>query len=254
MNITLRSKSERFARIISYVFDGSVLALPVFVAASFYNQKYLVTILPLFFISIFFTAILPYTFILYLYKDRKISDIQIPNRRERILPLIIVNFSVLTGFLVLFFLDPGQQIKTVYLIYLAALPVLSIITVFWKISFHASYITMFSIIYFFIFGKWALFALVLVPLVSWSRVKLKRHTSAQVIAGISVTGIITGLVIFFNGYFSLLFLSFNRISKFFIRISDYLNLIFIFDNIILVLAAILILCLRYFRKTKKYLY
>lgn len=248
------SKSERFARIVSYVFDGSVLALPVFVAACFYNQEYLVKILPLFFISIFFTAILPYAFILYLYKDRKISDIQIPKRRERILPLIIINFSVLTGFLFLFLLDPDQQVKTVYLIYLAGLPVLSIITVFWKISFHASYVTMFSIIYLFIFGKWALFALALVPLVSWSRVKLRRHTIAQVIAGIFITGIITGLVIFFNGYFSLLLLSFTRISKFFIRISDYLNFIFIFDNIILVLVAILILCLRYFRKTKKYLY
>ena len=194
------SKITKFARIVSWVFDGSVLALPVFIAASFYKMNDFSRMMPSFLVAIFFIALLPYTLILILYKSGKLSELQMPKRKERLLPLLAVNLSIFTGFLILTFTSPGNVLKTVYMVYILGLPSLSIITLFYKISFHASYITMFSITYIMIFGKWAIFTLLLIPVVCWSRVHLKRHTPGQVLLGAGLTATASGTVFAANGY------------------------------------------------------
>jgi len=157
-------------------------------------------ILPAFLVTYLFIAAIPYSFILYMYKTGKISDLQIPRRKERLIPLLIINICVIAGFIALLFLNSSHLLRTVYLIYLSALPLISIITVFYKISFHASYITMFSFIYLMVFGKWAIFTLLLIPLVGWSRVRLKRHTTGQVLLGISVVTAVSIAVFTLNGF------------------------------------------------------
>jgi membrane-associated phospholipid phosphatase len=72
--------------------------------------------------------------------------------------------------------------------------IMMIITLWWKISMHASSLggvaTMLTVLY----GAVMLPLFVLLVLVSWSRVALRRHTVPQVIAG-SLAGIILTLVI-----------------------------------------------------------
>lgn len=157
-------------------------------------------VLPSFFVSVFFIAFMPYALILLLYKSGLLSDLQMPKRKERLLPLLAVNLCVLTGFMFLFFINSGDVLKAVYLIYMVGLPGLSLITMFYKVSFHSSYVTMFSLTYMIIFGKWAIFTLLLIPLVGWSRVRLKRHTISQVLIGIILSGTVSLTVFSLNGY------------------------------------------------------
>ncbi|MBM3699367.1 MAG: hypothetical protein FJW68_00410 [Actinobacteria bacterium] len=215
----------KFARIVSFLFDGSVLALPIFVAVCFYDPAGSIQaqILPAFFVSYFFIAAIPYSFILLLYKTGRISDLQIPKRKERLLPLLIINICVISGFLVLLFLKSSALLKTVYLIYLLGLPVISIITVFYKISFHSSYITMFSLIYLMVFGKWAIATLLLIPLVSWSRVKLRRHTTGQVLLGIAVISAVSLTIFTINGFLWTGYWAVREVKEFFSNTSFYLR-------------------------------
>jgi len=220
-----KSGAARFARIVSYVFDGSVLALPIFIAASFYNQSNITEILPSFFTAIIFIAIIPYSFILFLYKSRRISDLQIPSRRERLFPLLIINSCVIIGFFVLIYMQPQRLLLSVYAIYLLGLPLVSLITLFWKISFHACYITLFSFVYLIVFGKWAVLTLALIPLVGWSRIKLGRHTLAQVLAGIAAMGTISLTVFYLTGFLTTDYWAVSEISYLFRSTSSYIALV-----------------------------
>ena len=192
---------SKFAKVISYIFDSSVLVLPMFIAVCFYKQQNYRGVMPGFITAIFFIAVIPYMFILYLYKSGKISDLQMPKRRERFLPLLAINLSIITGFIILLFLKSNRLLIIVYIIYLLGLPIISLITLFWKISFHSSYITIFSIIFMIVFGKWAIFTILLILLVSWARIKLKIHTPGQILSGIIVAAIVSLCVFYVNGYF-----------------------------------------------------
>jgi hypothetical protein len=191
----------KFAKVISYIFDSSVLVLPMFIAVCFYKQQNYRGIIPEFITAIFFAAFIPYMFILYLYKSGKISDLHMPNRKERFVPLFFTNLSIIMGFIILLFLKSNRLLISVYIIYLLGLVVISLITLFWKISFHSSYITIFSIVLIIVFGKWAIFTILLIPLVSWVRIKLKSHTLSQILSGIAMAAIISLSVFYFRGYF-----------------------------------------------------
>lgn len=216
---------SKFARIVSYIFDGSVLVLPILLAVSFYDPagSVEIQILPAFFVAYLFIAVIPYSFILYLYKTGRISDLQIVRRKERLVPLLIINICVIAGFVILLFLKSSALLKTVYLIYLLGLPVISIITVFYKISFHSSYITMFSLIYLMVFGKWAVFTIPLIPLVGWSRVRLKRHTTGQVLLGIAVIAAVSLTIFTLNGFLWSGYWAVREVKDFFRHTAFYLS-------------------------------
>ncbi|MBM3701283.1 MAG: hypothetical protein FJW68_10300 [Actinobacteria bacterium] len=215
----------RFARAVSYIFDGSVLAAPVFAATSFYNQADSKSVFPSFITAVIFAAFIPYFLILFLYKAKKISDLQIARRKERLFPLLIINICVVAGFFALLYLQPQRLMMSVYSIYLIGLPIISLITLFWKISFHATYITLFSMVFMIVFGKWAVITIPLIPLVGWSRIKLRKHTLPQVIAGISVIGIISLSVFYITGFLTTSYWSVNEISYLFKSTSSYLGLV-----------------------------
>ena len=159
-------------------------------------------------------------------------------RKERIIPLIFINLSVIAGFLILLFMQSTRLFSTIYMIYLIVLVVLSIITIFWKISFHTSYVTIFSIVFVTIYGKWALFTIILIPLMIWARVELKRHTWAQTISGVIITGLISIAVLHLKG-FNIPIRNLLK-QQDFKRMSIYLNLNLFFNyiNIVFIISSV----------------
>lgn len=194
------SKIKEIAKFISFLFDGSVLCIPILLSVFFAEKGEIIKKLPSFSVFFIFLILIPYSFILYLYKRKKIHDLYMLKRKERIIPLIFINLSVITGFLILLFMQSTRLFSTIYMIYLIGLVVLSIITIYWKISFHTSYVTIFSIVFVTIYGKWALFTIILIPLMIWARVELKRHTWAQTISGVIITGLISIAVLYLKGF------------------------------------------------------
>jgi membrane-associated phospholipid phosphatase len=242
--------SARFAKVVSFMFDGSALVLPMFFAACFYKQGSFLKMLPSFAVSSLFAAFIPYFFILFLYKNRKLNDLHIPKRRERLLPLLIVNISIFAGLPFLLMTDPSKMMKTVYTIYMIGIPVVTLITLFWKISFHSSFITMFSIVFLIIFGAWAVFTILLIPLVGWARIKLKRHSPVQVFCGGILTGIIALSVFYYAGYLSSQYWAISQIQSLFKNTSYYLNIVLLAYGINIIFQLIFLIILFQSRKLK----
>jgi membrane-associated phospholipid phosphatase len=76
---------------------------------------------------------------------------------------------------------------------LGSIAVLAAITTLWKISIHCAVASGSVTILALLFGAWLIPAYLLVALTGWSRVALKDHSTAQVIAG-SVLGAVAAVV------------------------------------------------------------
>lgn len=182
-------KLNKFAKTISYIFDGSYISIPAYLIINIFmlkSGKQIAIWTP---ICILFGSILPFVFVVFLYKKKLINDLHVPRREDRLKPLIVSNLSYLFGFFVFYIFKAPVFLKALFFTSFLTTFLLSIITYFWKISFHASWITFTSITYYVFFGKWLLFLLLFIPLVGWARVRLKRHTISQVIAGSILTSI-----------------------------------------------------------------
>lgn len=115
------------------------------------------------------------------------SDFGVSKREERpklLLPMAI-SFTVA---LIISFNSSSSLLFTLYTVLVAVFLVGSVITFFWKISFHMIWSTLGV---FFIIYSWqipTLYLLVLLlPLIGWSRIQLKRHSLNQVVVGFLIT-------------------------------------------------------------------
>lgn len=124
------------------------------------------------------------------HKEKKI-DIDITNRSDRIVPLMLASLGALFGgYLVSTRLNnDGLQIMSNVLV--AMLVTLTAITFQWKISLHAATFSALTMMVAIFASPWYLLLYVGLVVVSWSRTYLGHHTHAQVIAGTIVGAIIT---------------------------------------------------------------
>jgi membrane-associated phospholipid phosphatase len=119
-------------------------------------------------------------------------------RKERYQFFIILILLTIAGSVIIFYFGNELLLK-LNLLFLFTIVVLFAITLFWKISLHVAINTASSLVVNFLFN-WSFPLLYLtIPLVAWSRLVLKRHSSLQLLAGFIVTfGIfLTGLKLFF---------------------------------------------------------
>jgi len=149
---------------------------------------------------IIFQLIIPLGYILFLYFKKEITDLDMTKREERIKPLIVSTISALIS-LALIYLSGNKLIITFYFIIFILILVNTLITLFWKISFHMAANTAAAILLNFIFDWKLPFLYLLIPLIFWSRLKLKKHTVAQLLAGFFVNA---GIIIFLLKFFGYL--------------------------------------------------
>jgi membrane-associated phospholipid phosphatase len=134
-----------------------------------------------------FTAVLPTVFISYGIRRGRWDDRNVGARRPRLIVLAFITASVAAGLVLLVVLG-APRLLTGYLAFmLGSVAVLALVSVVWKISIHCAVASGSVTILGLSFGPLVLPLYVLVGLLGWSRVALKDHTVAQVVAG-SVLG------------------------------------------------------------------
>jgi len=153
-------------------------------------------------LCILFGMIIPFLYIFFLYRKNKIYDIHIPEKSKRIKPLLFTLLSYITGLIVLYLLGAPLFLKVIFILTIISASMYTIITYYWKISMHASYITFVVITFNILLGPWMLMLLPLIPIVGWARVRAKRHTKPQVLTGAGLASIISFLVYYFYGFIS----------------------------------------------------
>jgi membrane-associated phospholipid phosphatase len=121
--------------------------------------------------------------VVYLVRRHRVTDFHIPIRSQRIRPMLfMVGMSILMVIAMLILHPP------LLVIWITAGSVLQLLAIFlitlkWKISGHAAAISTLSVLMVLFFGSAALTAFLLVPIVVWARLRLRRHTPLQTVAG-----------------------------------------------------------------------
>ena len=132
----------------------------------------------------FFTGIVPYVVGLRAIARGKLSSRHLPDRRERIRPMAWTIVSVLTGWALLILAHAPAEVLGVQVAMVSGAVTALAITLVWKISLHAGVAASAAVCAGMLFGWWfAPLSVLLVIAVAWSRVHLRDHTLAQVIAG-----------------------------------------------------------------------
>ncbi|GCE19499.1 phosphatase PAP2 family protein [Dictyobacter kobayashii] len=174
------------ARLVSTILSPAVVALPfiLLMAFSTNDQNPLLSAI----ITIFFLCVGPMGYITFGVMTGKFTDVDVSVRSQRVGPFLFGIASSLIGFLILHVTNGQKNLESVLLLVSISGMIMMLITFWWKISMHASALSAAVTALSMVYGRVILPAFLLVILVSWSRVVLRRHTLAQVIAG-SLVGV-----------------------------------------------------------------
>ncbi|HZJ02151.1 MAG TPA: phosphatase PAP2 family protein, partial [Thermoleophilia bacterium] len=122
---------------------------------------------------------------------------QIMLRTERLAPLLVTLTWAGIALLAALLLGAPPGVTVALSVAFVNGMVLLSITYWWKISFHTATLAASVLVLAQQFGQVALLGLLLVAAVGWSRVRLGRHTVAQVLAGTAVSLLVTSAALAF---------------------------------------------------------
>lgn len=141
-------------------------------------------------------CLLPVVYIIMMVKRGLITDIHMKVRQQRMRPFMVSIVCTAFAWLVLRLMGAPTVVPLFALFSLVQLVVLALITLAWQISIHAVSIAGVMVAALVLFGLLpGLLTLPLVVLVGAARLKLKRHTIAQVVVG-TLVGIVVPMLLF----------------------------------------------------------
>jgi membrane-associated phospholipid phosphatase len=186
-----------FAKFISTIAYAPLISIPAFALINYFlldlHDFVIITS-----ICAVFAGVLPILLVLSLLKKRsngKKIDMDIPERADRHYPLILVVISYIIGTIVLYTLNAPQITTVLMFCYFSNTLILFFINLYWKISIHSMGVAGPAVALIYVFGLSGLIFSLIIPLVMWSRLYLKKHTLFQVILGALLGLILTALQI-----------------------------------------------------------
>ena len=138
-------------------------------------------------------AFCPFLPVLYFYR-KKVVDLYVSKKESRT-PFFLIAIALYSVAAIIFFVTNTGIMFLLALSYTFVTIILMLVNRFWKVSVHSAGVAgpVFALI--FVFGVMFLPLSLLIVLVSWSRIKLKKHTFMQTLAG-SLIPIAVGLVVY----------------------------------------------------------
>jgi membrane-associated phospholipid phosphatase len=152
--------------------------------------------------SIFFilaNTLAPLLYIFWKIQRAEITDFHLQLREQRMKPLIITLVSAIVAFVIMT-LGRGPVVLRIFaLAWVFQASFIVGVTNWWKISGHASGITNLVVFLWIVYGSVIAPTVIAVPLVGWARLRLRRHSLAQVLAGTLAGAIfMLGTLVIFN--------------------------------------------------------
>lgn len=139
-----------------------------------------------------FAAVIPVLFIKFGIRRGTWADRHLGVKQQRLVVMVFIIGSVVTGTLLMGFLGAPSAMVALIAAMVTTLVVLMVITTAWKVSVHAAVSSGSVIILTLTYGPWLLALYPVVALVGWSRIALKDHTPAQVVAGTALGALVAG--------------------------------------------------------------
>jgi hypothetical protein len=133
----------------------------------------------------FLVSLAPILYVLYLLRTGKIVELHMSDVRERHGPYLVATFGALTFVALTLVFDAPQLLRCLGLFNVVTLASLGLINTRWLISFHTTAATAMVFLAWNVFGGGVgLLLLPILVLVIAVRLFLRRHTRAQVFAGL----------------------------------------------------------------------
>lgn len=178
------SKSNKFARFISTLFVPPSFTIIVYAIFALTLETDSLKKILTFIIPFIFGFISPIALFLYLRKKGKLVDQDASIKEERTFPFLIAIVFYSIGLALMLKFNLHIISIAFWFCYISNTLITILINKYWKISAHAMGASGPFAAIIFSFGWIGLIMLPIVFLVGWSRIKLKCHTSAQVLLGV----------------------------------------------------------------------
>lgn len=198
---TLDKETRHFlAEVISWAFFPPLVATVFFIFLIFWYSadlaegfKWVTYISP-------FLVFIPLIFFAISFKLGWVSDIDLSDRKQRPLYLIVFIAGMFIASAILYIL----QVPLKFFVYtfsgLVMTVITTLITLFWKISFHTAVTTSVVTAITILGGIRYLPFFILIPIIAWARIVLKKHTLNQVVGGFLVAFLITEAIFYAFGF------------------------------------------------------
>jgi len=150
-------------------------------------------------ISLALTILPVFLVIVYLVRKEKPENIFIDVHRQRHKIYLLSAVCVAVGCLVIYFLGAPLILVAAFVAGLVSVVVFMGINLLWKISVHTAFAAAGITMLIFLYGLPGLAAVVLLPLIGWSRTELEHHSPTQVAIGAVLAAVIVVVVFSFFG-------------------------------------------------------
>ncbi len=181
-----RTGMVRVGRILSNVISPPIMFAAIGLALGVYERPFWPGLAWGFFYGLL-VALIPILVIVYLIRIGRIGELHMSNTHERHIPYLTSVISGMVAFFILTLFDGPELLRCLAILSIITLSVLGLINTKWLISIHATAAAATWMIATVVFG-WTVGAILLpfVILISAIRLYLKRHTPAQVLAGLAL--------------------------------------------------------------------
>src|SRR5689334_13921723 len=188
------------AKLISIVFNPIIVAFfaPFFLIYKTTHDMGLAIHWSLY--TLVFLALLS-LFVIIAVKKKIFSDMDVSRREQRSLMYIVGIIFNCTYLLSLFFLGAPKILYFLTIGIILGVAFLSVVNRKIKASIHVAAITALILPVAISYGSYYYLLLFLIPLVVWARLKTKRHTLSEIIAGGSIGGILSVSLYFIAKFF-----------------------------------------------------
>ncbi|MBN2499909.1 MAG: phosphatase PAP2 family protein [Anaerolineales bacterium] len=145
---------------------------------------------------VFIVMGIPTLYIVWLVKRGMVTDFHLRVREQRLKPNLMIAGCAISGWLLLLVGSAPYPLTVLAGIGVIQTSLLLLITTKWKISGHSMGIASFAILVWSIYGSVAFPVLFTIPLVAWARLRLKRHTLLQTVAGALMGTAFMGFILY----------------------------------------------------------
>jgi membrane-associated phospholipid phosphatase len=187
---------RRIANLTSDILNPIVLGLVLIVLFSFAVASGALEAVKWSLILIAVSILPVYLILFYMVRKGKIDNIFTVVREQRTMIYVVGGICAVVACLVLILLEAPPELVAAAVAGLSAAVIYLCVNLWWKISLHTAFVSASVVLLVILYGWVAVVSIVLLPLMFWSRVELKRHSPAQVVAGAILAALIISVVFY----------------------------------------------------------
>ena len=185
---------RRIANLISNILNPFLVSLVLILLLSFGATSSILDALRWSLILIALSILPVYLAIIYLVRSGRLDSVFTNVRRQRLKIYLLAGGWAAVGCVVLLYLKAPPRLMAASVAGLSTVVIFMCINLWWKISLHTAFIAASVTLLVILYGWVAVVAIVMIPLMFWARMELKRHSLAQVVAGALLSTLIVAVV------------------------------------------------------------